>query len=424
MYQEAVTIETEVKTEMKDIASEMLPLLSRRILALKLVLGSCIDQPTTTPESAEVDGTALRAQITAWGQEKTALPFMGFNELGTFAEMAVMKQKFGEGATSSDDLEAQTLQWKHKDASMRLLKSRVSTAVSKSKKEIKDAATVRELPAAEQLKEQQKILAAERKRCEAEQKKMERAICKIGVVENIFDIDFSKLGVPALKLMNAAEFQAMANAPAAQGKLDCPWVAKYDSKPDVITNVVGTREALAALSCYYAGFPGSPAALKGKKRSSTVVSNTEEQRKNLLLACGLQEALFAHNETKELIAWGYGDTMVNVGCDVQQLASLRLQTQGYRQFIAIAASSLINFLKDKHMDSEGGVKLPMIATFVYQMSAADAAELITKMPNGVASALHDASTDSCLLAACLDYVREGPQSQVLLRSSREFAHSK
>ena len=64
------------------------------------------------------------------------------------------------------------MQWEHKEASMRLLKSRVSTAVSKSKKEIKDAATVRELPAAEQLKEQQKILAAERKRCEAEQKKM------------------------------------------------------------------------------------------------------------------------------------------------------------------------------------------------------------------------------------------------------------
>ena len=96
LYQEAVTIETEVKTEMKDIASEMLPLLSRRILALKLVLGSCIDQPTATPESAEVDGTALRAQITAWGEEKTALPFMGFNELGTFAELAVMEQKFGE----------------------------------------------------------------------------------------------------------------------------------------------------------------------------------------------------------------------------------------------------------------------------------------------------------------------------------------
>ena len=182
--------------------------------------------------------------------------------------------------------------------------------------------------------------------------------------------------------MNAAEFQAMANAPAAQGKLDCPWVAKFGSKPDVVASVAGSREALAVLNGYYAGFLGSPAALKGKKRSSTVVSNTEEQRKNLLLACGLQEAPFAHNETKELTAWGYGDTMVNVGCDVQQLASLRLQTQGYRQFIAIAASPLINFLKDKHKDSEGGVKLPMIATFVYQMSAADAAELITKMPKG------------------------------------------
>ena len=77
--------------------------------------------------------------------------------------------------------------------------------------------------------------------------------------------------------------------------------------------------------------------------------------------------------------WAYGDTMLQCGTEVSQVASVRIQLQGYRSIIAFRTSTIFEYM---HLgQGVASVSLKAIKEFIEKLQPAEAAKLVKDKPS-------------------------------------------
>ena len=106
---------------------------------------------------------------------------------------------------------------------------------------------------------------------------MNKAAEKQGRVENIFGIDFCKLGCRAM-LPHDPRDEKITGLDFTK-----PFALKSDSPVcSNLHSVLGDAHVVSCLDSFYNGFPGSVAALKGSKRFTTPVKESIALRSSIL----------------------------------------------------------------------------------------------------------------------------------------------
>ncbi|CAE7274092.1 unnamed protein product, partial [Symbiodinium sp. CCMP2456] len=159
-----------------------------------------------------------------------------------------------------------------------LMRSSLKSALDKTRKFSKDRQAREDRAKRQQDQQAVKAIATEKKKRDQEAQKINKAAEKQGRVDNIFGIDLLKLGIRALPhvpLETAEDIKSLDFKKPFLFKTDSPALSELQAAcqdPKIKTS----------LDSFYNGFPGSAAALKGTKRFTVMIKDTEPLRAKIL----------------------------------------------------------------------------------------------------------------------------------------------